>query len=94
MTIATVREDSYPQATTVSYVKLGKRLARKNQQCEEIEYTVRSFAASRIAMISFVSAGSMRNVPELPCSRDFPDPIGLQTAGEMIVLGVNRRAAW
>ena len=52
-----------------------------------------SFAWSRIKITSRVSAGSMRNAPEQSSSRDFPRPVRLQTAGEMIVLGVNRRPA-
>ena len=35
----------------------------------------------------------MRSALEQRSSRDLPGPVGLQTAGEMIVLSVNRRAA-
>jgi surface antigen len=33
---------SNPASGNSGSIKLGKKLARKNQQCEEIEYTVRS----------------------------------------------------
>ena len=54
---------------------------------------VKSFARLRITTISHVRAETMRSAPEPSSSRNFPDPVRLQTAGEMIVLGVNRRTA-
>ena len=36
---------SNPASGNSGSIKLGKKLARKNQQCEEIEYTVRSGGA-------------------------------------------------
>jgi surface antigen len=40
--VGTTASWSNPASGNSGVIKLGKKLARKNQQCEEIEYTVRS----------------------------------------------------
>ena len=44
--VGTTASWSNPVSGNSGFVKLGKKLTRKNQQCEEIEYTVRSDGAS------------------------------------------------
>ena len=40
--LGTTASWSNPASGNSGFIKLGKKLTRKNQQCEEIEYTVRS----------------------------------------------------
>jgi len=40
--VGTTASWSNPASGNSGFIKLGKKLTRKNQQCEEIEYTVRS----------------------------------------------------
>jgi surface antigen len=40
--VGTTASWSNPASGNSGFIKLGKKLAQKNQQCEEIEYTVRS----------------------------------------------------
>jgi surface antigen len=40
--VGTTASWSNPASGNSGFIKLGKKLPRKNQQCEEIEYTVRS----------------------------------------------------
>jgi surface antigen len=44
--VGTTASWSNPTSGNSGFIKLGKKLTRKNQQCEEIEYTVRSGGAS------------------------------------------------
>ena len=43
--VGTTASWSNPASGNSGFIKLGKKLTRKNQQCEEIEYTVRSGGA-------------------------------------------------